>query len=116
MEVTREFLENSTIHGLHHVATAKVRIFRKSTAQVANVKTTLGSVYQMLKAGNRVHFELGNCYIEHIGTGRTTRIEEKHGTFEVGIWVPSAPRNANCEHANCECANRVAAQGFLGQD
>ena len=86
------------------------------TAQVAKVKTTLGSVHQMLKAGNRVHFEPGNCNIEHISTGRMTRMEEKHGTFEVGIWVPSAPRGANCEHANCECANRVAAQSFPGQD
>ena len=59
-------------------------------AQVADVKTTLGSVNQMLKAGNRVHFEIGNCYIEEICTGKKTMIEEKGGTFEVGIWVPAA--------------------------
>ena len=57
------------------------------TAQVADVKTTLGSVYQMLKAGNRVHFESGNCYIEHVSSGKKTMIEEKGGTFEVGVWV-----------------------------
>ena len=33
-------------------------------AQVADVKSTLGSVNQMLKAGNIVHFESGNCYIQ----------------------------------------------------
>ena len=33
-------------------------------AQVADVKTALGSVFQMLKAGNKVHFEKDNCYIE----------------------------------------------------
>ena len=33
------------------------------TAQVADVKTTLGSVNQMLRAGNIVHFETGNCYV-----------------------------------------------------
>ena len=59
------------------------------TAQVADVKTTLGSVNQMLKAGNRVHFETGNCYIQDVRTGRKTRIEEKRGTFEVGMWVPT---------------------------
>ena len=60
------------------------------TAQVADVKTTLGSVYKMLKSGNRVHFELGNCYIEDMNTGRKTKIIEKGSTFEVGIWVPKA--------------------------
>ena len=65
------------------------------TAQVADVKATLGSVNQMLKAGNKVHFETGNCYIQHIRTGKKTRIEEKNGAFEVGIWVPK-PNNGNC--------------------
>ena len=60
------------------------------TAQVADVKTTLGSVNQMLKAGNRVHFETGNCYVEHVRTGVRTEIQEKNGTFEVGIWVPKS--------------------------
>merc|ERR1712240_156072 len=60
------------------------------TAQVADVSTTLGSVNQMLKAGNLVHFETGNSYIEHVRTGRRTKIEEKNGTFEVGVWVPRA--------------------------
>ena len=62
-------------------------------AQVADVKTTLGSVYQMLRAGNRVHFERGNCYIEHINTGQKTRIDEKGGTFEVGVWVPKSTKS-----------------------
>ena len=60
------------------------------TAQVADVKSTLGSVHQMLRAGNSVHFETGNCYIEHMPTGQRTSIEEKHGTFEVGVWVPKS--------------------------
>ena len=58
------------------------------TAQVADVQTTLGSVNQMLRAGNRVHFETGKCYVEDTRTGKKTKIEEKGGTFEVGIWVP----------------------------
>ena len=60
-------------------------------AQVADVKTTLGSVFQMLKAGNKVHFEKDNCYIENDRTGVRTPIEEVAGTFEVGVWVPKAP-------------------------
>ena len=65
------------------------------TAQVADVKTTLGSVNQMLRAGNIVHFETGNCYVEDTRTGRRTAVEEKGGTFEVGIWVPTADRQCN---------------------
>ena len=48
----------------------------------------LGSIYQIMCAGNRVHFEKRDCYVENVNTGRRTRIEEKGGTFEVGIWVP----------------------------
>ena len=63
-------------------------------AQVADVKATLGSVHQMLKAGNVVHFEPGNCFIRNVQTGARTTIEEKNGMFEVGVWVRSAARAA----------------------
>ena len=69
------------------------------TAQVADVKTTLGSVNQMLKAGNIVHFETGNCYVEDVRTGRKTKVEEKGGTFEIGIWVPAAASVNQCQEA-----------------
>ena len=49
----------------------------------------------MIRAGNRVHFESGLCYIEHIKTGKRTPILEKNGTFEVGIWVPRAVKRQN---------------------
>ena len=55
--------------------------------QVADVKTTLGSVNQMIKANNRVNFECGNCYIQNLSTGVKSKIEEKGGTFEIGLWV-----------------------------
>ena len=60
-------------------------------AQVADVKSTLGSVYQMLNAGNKVHFEKGNCYVENKRTGVCTPIQEVDGTFEIGVWVPKMP-------------------------
>ena len=61
------------------------------TAQIADVKNTLGSVYQMVRAGNTVHFESGNCYVQHNQSGQRTPIEEKNGMFEIGIWVPRSP-------------------------
>ena len=80
------------------------------TAQVADVKTTLGSVNQMLKAGNIVHFETGNCYVEDLRTGRKTKVEEKNGTFEIGIWIPAAASVNQCSAASvnqCQGANRA---------
>ena len=58
--------------------------------QVADVKSTLVSVHRLMEAGNRVHFEPGNCYVEHIETSVKTKILEKNGAFEVGFWVPRA--------------------------
>ena len=75
------------------------------TAQVADVKTTLGSVNQMLKAGNRVHFETGNCYIQDVRTGKKTMMEEKGGTFEVGIWVPAQSNSHKCNQVARPPAN-----------
>ena len=59
----------------------------------------------MVRAGNRVHFETGNCYIEHVVTGARTPIEEKKGTYEVGIWIPRP-----CDHSRkpVVVANRFA--------
>ena len=73
------------------------------TAQIADVKNTLGSVNQMLRAGNCVHFESGNCYIQHMESGQRTPIEEKNGTLEVGIWVPKSKKKINVCQA-CESA------------
>ena len=65
------------------------------TAQVADVNTTLASVNKMLQAGNRVHFETGNCYIEHVRTGKRTTINERNGAFEIGIGVPEEPKTTH---------------------
>ena len=62
-------------------------------AQVADVKSTLVSVHRLLEAGNRVHFEAGNCYVEHVKSKVKTNIVERNGAFEVGFWVPKAQEN-----------------------
>ena len=78
-------------------------------AQVANVKASLGLVYQMLKAGNSVHFEPGNCYIQHVRTGAKTVIEEKNGTFEVGVWVKNAKSPVRASSSVITIGNRFQA-------
>ena len=75
------------------------------TAQIADVKNTLGSVHQMVRAGNCVHFESGNCYVQHKQSGHRTPIEEKNGTFEIGIWVPKSNASVNaCESGESQRA------------
>ena len=78
------------------------------TAQIADVSNTLGSVHQMIKAGNRVHFESGLCYIEHVRTGKRTPIIEKNGAFEVGIWVPRVSKQQSWQrvHQNAESSRQ----------
>ena len=58
-------------------------------AQVADMQSALGSVSQIVKAGNRVHFEAGNSYVQHIATGKITPMVERNGMYEIGIWVRS---------------------------
>ena len=90
-------------------------------AQVADVKSTLVSVHRLLEAGNRVHFEPGNCYVEHIKKGMKTRILEKNGAFEVGLWVPRVKgdqekgRN-NQEERQGRGNQEERQQGFARQD
>ena len=62
-------------------------------AQVAGVKSALVSVHRLLEAGNRVHFERGNCYVEHVKSKIRTNIAERNGAFEVGFWIPRTSEN-----------------------
>ena len=66
-------------------------------AQIAGVKSALVSVNRLLEAGNRVHFEPGNCYVEHVKSKIRTNIAERNGTFEVGFWIPKAQENTKEE-------------------
>ena len=61
----------------------------QATFQVAEVTRPLCSVSKICDKGNRVVFELGGGYVEHIATGNVTPIVEKGGMFEIGIWVQS---------------------------
>ena len=68
----------------------------------------------MLRAGNSVHFESGNCYIEHLPTGKRTSIEEKNGTFEVGVWVPKACAHTVLNSASMKQDQSVASRANAG--
>ena len=81
-------------------------------AQVAGVKSALVSVHRLLEAGNKVHFERGNCYVEHVKSKIRTNIAERNGAFEVGFWVPKTQENQTDKGD----ANAKDEKGFPRQD
>jgi hypothetical protein len=64
--------------------------------QVADVKSTLGSVWRMTQAGNKVVFgdEDAMSYIENKKTGKRTWLSEVNGSYEFDLWV-AAKQSAN---------------------
>ena len=81
------------------------------TAQIADVRNTLGSVHQMIRAGNCVHFESGNCYIEHVASGRRAPMVENNGTFEVGLWVPKPTKSDGVQQVKLNKPKPESAAG-----
>ena len=61
------------------------------TLQVADVKTTLGSVNRMIQADNVVVFDKGNSYIFNKRNKKVTPMMERNGSFEVDMWIPAGP-------------------------
>ena len=63
--------------------------------QVADVRTTLGSVSQMVKAGNRVVFSPSGNKIINEHTGLEIPIRDSNGSYEVDLWIPKAKGEIN---------------------
>ena len=72
-------------------------------AQVADVRTPLGSVRSMLAAGNQVIFDPnpGKSMIRNIKTGKEIPIKERNGSYEVDLWVEADKKSrSRFEHEN----------------
>ena len=72
-------------------------------AQVAGVRTPLGSVRSMLAAGNQVIFDPtpGKNMIKDIKTGKEIPIKERNGSYEVDLWVEANKKvKSKFEHDN----------------
>ena len=86
--------------------------------QVADVKSTLGSVWRMTQAGNRVVFgdNDGTNFIQNKRTGRTRMLREDNGSFEFDLWVPvkkGAPHVKKVDEVEVVTKNQYQA---LGED
>ena len=56
-------------------------------AQVAAVKSPLGSVMHMIKSGIRLVFDNNGSYMQNKSTGQILEIHERDGGFEMDLWV-----------------------------
>ena len=62
-------------------------VLHKMTAQVTDVKKALLSVGKLVKSGNKVVFEEGNCFIENKTTKQRIPMEERNGSYVLKVWI-----------------------------
>ena len=82
----------------------------KMTFQVCNVKGPLGSVNEMVKAGNKVVFEQKGSYIENTTSGRKTPLLEERGQFFLQLWTPKQPTPVKPADNQAYCGQFAALQ------
>ena len=70
------------------------------TMQVADVNKVLASVKRICEAGNTVTFDSNGGVIWNRATGKTTRLEEKGGTYSFNMWLPRAQAKKGVETVN----------------
>ena len=84
------------------------------TAQVAGVKSPLGSVYHMIKAGNRLVFDSEGSFMVNKTSGQTQEITERAGSFEIDLWVQQGQSGA--EHSVTPTHNKYGALEPVEED
>ena len=89
--------------------------------QVAEVNKVLGSVREMVNAGNRVVFDQDSngksiSHVEHKATGKRTAIYERNGTFQFTIVVPKGPGESSSSRTELNSAEGFPRQGTLETD
>jgi hypothetical protein len=68
---------------------------------VADVKKTLASAYQIVAAGNKVILDIEHSYIVNKATGEKTAINIENGEFNFDLWVPAPhPEQPPLKYAN----------------
>ena len=61
---------------------------RHMVAAVTEVDDALLSVSKVVKAGNRVVFDVNGSYIENTTTGEVTPLTEQRGLYKLKMWIP----------------------------
>ena len=86
--------------------------------QVTDVKRTLGSVYRMNQAGNRLVQGGDESYMIHKPTGRVTPIYVEQGKFLFNIWIESQKKKdeKNEDERRKSTANRNMFAALAEED
>ena len=74
-------------------------------AQVAGVKSRLGSVMHMIKSGNTLVFDDQGSYMHNKASGQVMPIHEREGSFEMDLWVKKGSSSVN-ESSRAKPANK----------
>ena len=91
---------------------------------VADVKKTLASAFQIVAAGNKVMLDLDYSYVQDKATGERTTINIENGEFIFDLWVPApnpgqpimAFKNGVCSELDLGDSNDKTQQGFIRQE
>ena len=60
---------------------------------VADVKKTLASAYQIVQASNKIILDSDHSYIVNKTTGEKTLVNVVNGEFQFDLWVPAPTPN-----------------------
>ena len=93
---------------------------------VADVKKTLASAFQIVAAGNKVVLDIDYSYIVDKTTGEKTTINIENGEFNFDLWVPAPnPGQPPMTYKNGVCAvldlgtdtsDKTSEAGFIRQE
>ena len=85
------------------------------TLQVADVVRILGSVRQMVKAGNRVAFDEEGSYIEHKASKKKTSLYEKGGGYAFAMNVRKESKSDSLGTGTATASGSRSEAGFHRQ-
>ena len=93
---------------------------------VADVKKTLASAFQIVAAGNKVVLDIDYSYIVDKTTGEKTTLNIENGEFNFDLWVPApTPGQSPITYKNGVCSvlvveadasDKTSEAGFIRQE
>ena len=83
--------------------------------QICDVRSPLGSVKRICKAGNRVIFDDEASYIENKKTGARTPIEDSKDGYHMNLWAPSIEDAVGAKEETGNIEKVTNESGFIRQ-
>ena len=83
--------------------------------QICDVKSPLGPVKRICRAGNRVIFDDESCYIENTRTGERTPIDDAKEGYRMNLWPPCVEDAVNAKDEINTVQKGMNDSGFIRQ-